>query len=147
MATWEDLFATHIIDKGLISLIHEKLLEINKNKTKSLLKIKEKRAKTRRGSSHTHKKTWKDFPGGPVVKTLPSNTGDMGSIPGWGTKIPHAVGCGQKLKKKKDMKMAYKHTKICSIHSWYEQCELKLRWNIFSTYQILKNFGSLTMRW
>ena len=57
MATWEDLFATHIIDKGLISLIHEKLLEINKNKTKSLLKIKEKRAKTRRGSSHTHKKT------------------------------------------------------------------------------------------
>ena len=31
-----------------------------------------------------------DFPGGPVVKTLPSNTGDVGSIPGWGGKIPHA---------------------------------------------------------
>ena len=31
-----------------------------------------------------------DFPGGPVVKTLPSNAGGAGSIPGWGAKIPHA---------------------------------------------------------
>ena len=31
-----------------------------------------------------------DFPGGPVVKTSPSNAGDVGSIPGWGPKIPHA---------------------------------------------------------
>ena len=29
-------------------------------------------------------------PGGPVVKNLPSNAGDVGSIPGWGTKIPYA---------------------------------------------------------
>ena len=34
----------------------------------------------------------RDFPGGPVVKNLPSNAGDMGSVPGGGTKIPHAVG-------------------------------------------------------
>ena len=27
-----------------------------------------------------------------MVKNLPSNAGDMGSIPGWRTKIPHAVG-------------------------------------------------------
>ena len=27
-----------------------------------------------------------------MVKNLPSNAGDMCSIPGWGTKIPHAVG-------------------------------------------------------
>ena len=32
-----------------------------------------------------------DFPGGPVVKTSPSNTGDAGSIPGWGAKIPRAL--------------------------------------------------------
>ena len=25
-----------------------------------------------------------------MVKTLPSNAGGMGSIPGWGAKIPHA---------------------------------------------------------
>ena len=34
----------------------------------------------------------RDFPGGPVVKNLPSNAGDVGSIPSRGTKIPHAVG-------------------------------------------------------
>ena len=33
----------------------------------------------------------KDFPGAPVVKNLPSNAGDVGSSPGWGTKIPHAT--------------------------------------------------------
>ena len=32
-----------------------------------------------------------DFPGGPVVKNLPPNAGDIGSIPGRGTKIPHAT--------------------------------------------------------
>ena len=34
----------------------------------------------------------RDFPYGPVVKNLPSNTGDLGSIPGQGTKIAHAAG-------------------------------------------------------
>ena len=28
----------------------------------------------------------------PVVKNPPSNAGDAGLIPGWGTKIPHATG-------------------------------------------------------
>ena len=32
----------------------------------------------------------RDFPGGPVVKNLPSNVGDAGLIPGPGTKSPHA---------------------------------------------------------
>ena len=35
---------------------------------------------------------WGDFPGGPVVKNLPSSAGEAGSIPGWETKIPHAAG-------------------------------------------------------
>ena len=34
----------------------------------------------------------RDFPGGPVVKNLPSNAGDTGSIPGRGAKIPRAAG-------------------------------------------------------
>ena len=34
----------------------------------------------------------RDFPGGPVVKNLPSNAGDTGFIPVWGTKIPQALG-------------------------------------------------------
>ena len=32
------------------------------------------------------------FPGGPVVKNLPSNAGDEGLIPGGGTKMPQATG-------------------------------------------------------
>ena len=35
------------------------------------------------------KSKW-DFPGGPLVKTSLSNAGDVGSIPGWGIKIPRA---------------------------------------------------------
>ena len=34
----------------------------------------------------------RDFPGGPMVKNLPSSARDAGSIPGQGTKIPHATG-------------------------------------------------------
>ena len=34
----------------------------------------------------------RDFPGSPVVKNLPSNARAMGSIPGQGTIIPHAMG-------------------------------------------------------
>ena len=33
-----------------------------------------------------------DFPGGPEVENPPSNAGDIGSIPGQGTKISHVVG-------------------------------------------------------
>ena len=32
------------------------------------------------------------FPGSPVVKTLISNAGSVGSIPGQGAEIPHALG-------------------------------------------------------
>ena len=34
---------------------------------------------------------WWTFPGGPVVKDLPSNEEDADLVPGWGTKIPHAT--------------------------------------------------------
>ena len=35
---------------------------------------------------------FRDFPGGPVVKNSPFNARDVVSIPGQGTKIPHAEG-------------------------------------------------------
>ena len=44
-------------------------------------------------------KFW-DFSGGPVVKTPPFKAGVAGWIPGWGTKIPRALGYGQKIKSK-----------------------------------------------
>ena len=34
---------------------------------------------------------FRGLPGGPVVKNPPCNAGDSGSIPGGGTKIPHAA--------------------------------------------------------
>ena len=38
------------------------------------------------------KSSWsRDFPGGPVVMTLPSNAGVVGLVPGWGAKIPQAL--------------------------------------------------------
>ena len=37
-------------------------------------------------------KNFSNFPGGPVVMNLPSKVGDVGSIRGQGTKIPHASG-------------------------------------------------------
>ena len=39
-----------------------------------------------------HKKSYWDFPGGPVIKNPPSNTGEGDSIPDSRTKIPHAMG-------------------------------------------------------
>ena len=37
-----------------------------------------------------------EFPGGPVVKTQHFHCRGMGSVPGWGTKIPYAESHGQK---------------------------------------------------
>ena len=33
----------------------------------------------------------RDFPGGSVLKNPPCSAGNTGSIPGWGTKIPHSA--------------------------------------------------------
>ena len=52
-----------------------------------------------------------DFPGGPQVETQLSRSllRGLGSIPGWGTKIPQVTQCSQKKKKKsKFLKLAFK---------------------------------------
>ena len=58
-------------------------------------------------SSYHHEVTernWEgDFPGSPVVKTLPSNAGGVDLIPSLGAKIPHAL-CPKKKKKKHEKK-------------------------------------------
>ena len=38
-----------------------------------------------------------DFPGSPVVKLHASTAGSTGSIPGWGTNIPHDTQRGQNI--------------------------------------------------
>ena len=36
-------------------------------------------------------KNYRDFPGSPVLESLPPNAEDLGLIPGQGTKIPHGL--------------------------------------------------------
>lgn len=46
---------------------------------------------------------FRDSPGGPVVQGFCASTaGGQGSIPGQGTKIPHAARCGQKKKEEEE---------------------------------------------
>lgn len=51
-----------------------------------------------------------DFPRGPVVKTLPSTAGGVGSTPGWGTEAPHAMRYSQKLKSRIQFKVFWRTT-------------------------------------
>ena len=39
----------------------------------------------------TQEREFRDFPGGPVIQNPPCNAGDMNSIPGQGTRIPHTA--------------------------------------------------------
>ena len=45
---------------------------------------------------------WGDFPSGPVVKALPCHAEDEGSIPGQGTKFPHATQSSKKNEGRKE---------------------------------------------
>ena len=45
---------------------------------------------------------FRDFPGSSVGKTPLFQCRGMGSVPGWGTKIPQATWYSQKKKKKKE---------------------------------------------
>jgi len=56
-------------------------------------------AKAIRPESHVKNTEAEDFPGGPVDSA--STAEGTGSIPGWGTKIPHASQCGQTKQNKK----------------------------------------------
>ena len=50
-----------------------------------------------RGKIHNEIKngaSW-DFPCGAAVKTLPSNPEGAGLVPGWGAKIPYAMGVAE----------------------------------------------------
>ena len=55
-----------------------------------------------------------DFSGNPVVKTSPSKVGGMGSIPGWGAKIPHGLW----LKIPKNIKQKPYCNKINRLKKW-----------------------------
>ena len=66
-----------------------------------------------------------NFPGSPVVKTLDPSAGGTGSIPGQGTKIPHAAGLA-KIKKiyKLNEKFSLKGLSGIVIKSMSPKCRL-----------------------
>ena len=45
-----------------------------------------------KGEKGEHKREERNFPGIPEVGTSPSNKGGTGLNPGWGARIPHALG-------------------------------------------------------
>ena len=65
-------------------------------------------------------KGW-DFPGGPVVKNHTFTAGDVGSIPGRGTKILHDAWCSQEKKGKEWKKIfhANENDKKCGGSNTY----------------------------
>ena len=58
---------------------------------------------------------WGDFPGGPVVKTLSSDAGGTGPIPGWGAKIPHASWPKNQNRKQKQYSNKLKTLKMVHV--------------------------------
>ena len=54
--------------------------------------FKESSQRGRGAQARTYKERLEGFPGGAVVENLPANAGYTGSIPGQGTRIPHATG-------------------------------------------------------
>ena len=95
-----------------------------------------------------------DFPGCPVVKTVPFNSGCASSIPGQGTKIPHASWpenqnikqkqhCNQfskdfengphPKKKKKNLKKLHDH---CELFNWPDSPFLVGSWKVAHSEQV-----------
>ena len=72
----------------------------------------------------------RDFPGGPVVKTSPSNAGVAGSISGQGAKIPHASRPkNQNVKQKQYCNKFDKDLKIVHIKKKKKKKRGERRWN------------------
>ena len=73
----------------------------------------------------------RDFAGGPVVKTSPSNAGHAGSIPGRGTKIPHASWPKNQNRKQKQCghkcNMVCLHMVYIKLPRWYSGWESPCR--------------------
>ena len=58
----------------------------------------------------------RDFTGGPVVKTSPSNAGGTGLIPGWGAKISHAsLAKNQNIKQKQGASLVAQWLTLCLL--------------------------------
>ena len=72
---------------------------------------------------------YRDTSGGPVVKNLPSNAGDVSSIPGQGTKTPHAMvqlSLCTTMKDHATTKTQHNQINIFFLQSTFTQCKALL---------------------
>ena len=71
---------------------------------------------------------YRDFPSGPMIKTLSSKTGGVGSIPGQESKFPHAL---QPKKKKKTHSIKQKQycNKFNKYFKNHPHQKKKSKWN------------------
>ena len=74
----------------------------------------------------SHSAVSEGLPGGSVVKNPPSNAGDESWIPGWGTKIPHAM---QKLSPSAVLQLLSLHTCTTRVREvqWRPDAVLKTK--------------------
>ena len=83
-------------------------------------------------------KKWRDFPGGPRVKTSPSNAEGMGSILGQEAKLPHALWPkNQNINWKQYYNKFNKDFKNCP-----HQKNLSKKWKIQQSFLSLENLFS-----
>ena len=68
-----------------------------------------------------------------MVKTSPSNAVGVGSIPGWGARIPHALG--QKTKTKDTVK------RILKVRCYMQYNDKHARWHMFLKPESLQQVG------
>ena len=90
---WQQLIILHTIYKRLT----QKWITDLKVKTKKEFLKKKKPNDEKNNNKWIHKRC-RAFPGVPVERLSAPTVGGTGSIPGWGTKIPQAVGCDRKKK-------------------------------------------------
>ena len=84
----DTIYQLNLID--IYRTLYPKSVEYTFKYTWNVLQEKSHTRRCHKTSFNKFKRTG-DFPGGPAVKNPPCNTGDMGSIPGQETKIPHAA--------------------------------------------------------
>ena len=109
--------------------VHNRGTPFRKTQTTELLGQQNTLQDGRQNSKHRSDGT---FPGCLVVKNPPSKAEDMGSIPGLGTKIPHAMGQLSTRATTREPSTAVTESRCSSVHSLQQERPLCSNWRWLS---------------